>query len=397
MPGPAAAAATAAATALADAVRRRGPPPPARQAAARYALRPAAGSEAPWASLIDSVLRQRYGAAALASPAAQAVRLAWTHALAAGSYRTYASKVRGFIDFCLAAGRSPLPASAETVELYFGHLLAEGRVQARYFPQYLSAIRAIHRDLLLPMPESPISGALVSGGQHLQRAELQREESFPLPAHAAVAMVALAARDCETAPLPVLRACLAVAVAFAAMWRGSSVQGLRPQDVVIGDQEVCVTEVVRKGHTHADPRLRCLRLDCRHLPVLPAVLRVWVRRRGAAIGGAAPPQHFWQLPGESLSRGDHFAAWFAEAVAAVRATAPPGRRLHPHCVRRGAASAARALGVSMERICHLGGWALGSRAVWRYIDVSVVACRFAFAFFGYLLPPGLQTAWLPQG
>ena len=122
-------------------------------------------------------------------------------------------------------------------------------MQARYFPQYLSAIRAVHRDLLLPLPESPISGALVSGGQHLQRAELQRDESFPLPAHAAVAVVALATRDGETAPLPVLRACLAVAVAFAAIWRGSSVQGLRPQDVVVGDQEVRVTEVVRKGHT----------------------------------------------------------------------------------------------------------------------------------------------------
>jgi hypothetical protein len=127
--------------------------------------------------------------------------------------------------------------------------------------------------------------------------------------------------------------------------------------------------------------------------LLPVLLARWQQRRDAAFSQRPPPlSHFWQLPGEDLSRGDKFAAWFAATVQAAGVSARPGRRLHPHCVRRGGASAARALGAPLERVCQWGGWALGGNAVYAYIDVSVVPCPSAAAFFGHLLPPGLAAA-----
>jgi len=81
----------------------------------RYVFDPARGQEpAPWAPLIDAVLEQRYGD--LNTPAAQAVREAWTRSLAASTYRTYASKLRRFVGFCTSHGRVAIPASATTVE-----------------------------------------------------------------------------------------------------------------------------------------------------------------------------------------------------------------------------------------------------------------------------------------
>jgi len=74
--------------------------------------------------------------------------------------------------------------------------------------------------------------------------------------------------------------------------------------------------------------------------------------------------------------------------------APEGRRLHPHCTRRGAASAAYVLGVALGSICHLGGWAPGSQSVWRYIDPLVQASAAGFSFFGYLLPHHFRGLWV---
>ena len=142
----------------------QGPPAPAR-----YAVAPAAGGRAaPWAPLIDGIIATRYPDAQ--SPAAQALRLAWTHSLAASTYRTYGSKLRKFLDFCAASGCCAIPTTATTLELYIGFLLSEGRVRAEFFPQYISAIRAVHRDLLLPHPDSPVLTLLLRGAKHLQRA-----------------------------------------------------------------------------------------------------------------------------------------------------------------------------------------------------------------------------------
>jgi len=345
---------------------------------------------APWAPLIERVISERYGGRG--GPAAAALRLAWTHSLAASTYRTYGSKFKRFMDFCSAEGLCAIPAAATTLELYVGHLLSEGKVSAQYFPQYISAIRAVHRDLLLPRPDSPALALLISGARHLQRASALREESWPLPASAALQSLALATSSADPA---VVRACLALGLGFACMMRGSSVQGVRLSDVSRLGDTLQVVEVVRKGHTHADPTARSLSISCAHLPALPAALAHWQGlQQGLFHGSPANPTHLLQMPGEDLSRGDHFAAWFWVAVEAIGLVAPQGRRLHPHCTRKGAASAAYALGVALGTICHLGGWAPGSKSVWRYIDPLVQASAAGFSFFGYMLPPHFRGLWV---
>lgn len=346
---------------------------------------------APWAPLIDDLLRRRYGS--LAPPAAQAVREAWTRSLAASSYSTYASKLRKYLQFCASTGRTALPAAPETLELYVGHLMQEGRVQARYFDQYISAIRAVHRDLLLPYPTSPVLAHLIKGAMHLQRSLVLHEESWPLPAVAAASALRLAATLASPA---VVRACLAVGLGFACMMRGSSVQGLAPGDVSLAGSSLQVVERVRKGHSHSDPVARSLAIASSSLPDLLLAVAHWQKLQHLQFAASpTPPAYFFQLPGEGLAGGDHFAGWFWAAVEALGLQPPQGRRLHPHCVRRGAASAARALGVPMERICRLGGWAITSTAVWRYIDSLVPATAEGFQFFGHLLPPGLRQLWAP--
>ena len=189
---------------------------------------------------------------------------------------------------------------------------------------------------------------------------------------------------------------MAVALGFACMMRGSSVVGLRAGDVSSDTPVLHVVEAVRKGHTHGDPVLRRLSIDCTAFGPLRCGVQHWQilqEEAFAAVGGQTT--HFFQLPGETLTRGDPFASWFRLAVAQAAVGVPQGRHLHPHCVRKGAASAARALGLRLEQICRLGGWALGSRSVWRHIDPLVQPSRSAFMFFGHLLPPALRVSFAP--
>jgi len=73
------------------------------------------------------------------------------------------------------------------------------------------------------------------------------------------------------------------------------------------------------------------------------------------------------------------------ALNAVGAAPPPGYTWTSHSLRKGAASAARAIRVTLDVIRYFGGWAKNSDVVNDYIDPSVRPSPAASFFFGWLL------------
>jgi len=57
-----------------------------------------------------------------------------------------------------------------------------------------------------------------------------------------------------------------------------------------------------------------------------------------------------------------------------------------HSLRKGAASAASAIGVSLDRVCFIGGWKIKAATVHDYIDPTCPATVAGRRFFGWLLP-----------
>ena len=57
-----------------------------------------------------------------------------------------------------------------------------------------------------------------------------------------------------------------------------------------------------------------------------------------------------------------------------------------HSLRKGAASAAAAVGVNLDRICFVGGWKIKAATVHDYIDPTCPATAAGRRFFGWLLP-----------
>jgi hypothetical protein len=96
---------------------------------------------------------------------------------------------------------------------------------------------------------------------------------------------------------------------------------------------------------------------------------------------------YYSLPGESVSEfpADQIDAWLKVVLDHLGARSPDGEVWSARSLRIGAASAMDAAGgVSLRRICWMGGWAAQSAAVKDYIDPpSSDAGR---RYFGWLLP-----------
>ena len=84
--------------------------------------------------------------------------------------------------------------------------------------------------------------------------------------------------------------------------------------------------------------------------------------------------------------------WLQLALQCVNAVPPSGESWTSHSLRKGAASAAAAIGVVLDRICHFGGWSIHSGVVHDYIDPACPASDAAYAFFGWLLPPHMARS-----
>ena len=77
----------------------------------------------------------------------------------------------------------------------------------------------------------------------------------------------------------------------------------------------------------------------------------------------------------------------ATDFAAYKGAAPPqGEVWTGHSLRKGGASASDAAGVSLARICHVGGWSIKSSAVKDYIDPTCPDSAAGRRYFGWLLP-----------
>eukprot|EP00873_Tetraselmis_striata_P029248 jgi/Tetstr1/449512/TSEL_036600.t1 len=78
--------------------------------------------------------------------------------------------------------------------------------------------------------------------------------------------------------------------------------------------------------------------------------------------------------------------WLSTAVRLVVAALPAGTSWTSHSLRKGAASAANAIGVPLSHIRYQGGWATNSDVVPDYIDPNVLPSPGAGFFFGHIAP-----------
>ena len=103
---------------------------------------------------------------------------------------------------------------------------------------------------------------------------------------------------------------------------------------------------------------------------------LWDRERAA---GPSPPQKRQSYPASTLS------GWLTTAYTAALCLPPAGFAWTSHSLRKGAASAAYAIGARLTDIRYAGGWSTNSTVLEaKYIDFTMRPSPAAWIFFGYL-------------
>lgn len=337
------------------------------------------------------------------SPQRDAIIATLQQALAPTTAGSYGGHVARFVRFCAAQPDRPppLPATTDTVLRWLaGDVCVGNRVQAESLQPYLSAINRVHRDMGL---EEPAVGHLIqsykSGLAHTQTSRGRQAERvyLPPPLVEQVLSWALQVDLCRASVALQLefRAAVAVVFTYCFFARGATGSALRARHVRRGPQgEWLITLDHEKGKAKR-ARARLLTVPAGSVAGLDELLDKWLGLRGAC----RDDDSFYSLPFERARARARCVAftstqidqWLQLILQRFGVNAPAGEKWTGHSLRKGAASGAAAIGVTLDRICHMGGWSVHSSVVHDYIDVTCPASPAAYRFFGWLLPAAMRA------
>ena len=288
-------------------------------------------------------------------------------ALLQGGYRpstrtSYMSKFRGFLLYCDAHDREPLPATTSTIVGYILWEQQRAQLTPPSLDKYLSAVKAVHVVAGFPDPLSHYLVRLARLGfraSALERAGSLRPQRLPLPASWLLSVVDFGLAT----PNTYLRIQAAgLALAYMLFNRPGAAACIRAQDlrftnVALEAQPVDFKMSLRTGrerHTFSVPLNGAAKAD---RPML-LVRRVLASHYAAYLHPAA--MLFADPAAPPTERRFHLAAritgrWLTRLRELVLLRTPLGGLFQGHLVRRCAASEAYALGVPVAVIAELLG------------------------------------------
>lgn len=366
----------------------------------------------PWAPAIDARVAATYGT----SPDAARLAELTSTGLSPSTAKTYAGHVDKYLAYCAVASVDWWHEASPLLWLTSKTQPGSGVRSPHTLSAYRSAVHHLFQAHGLPPPRSASQDFnLLKRGfaQSLADEGVVSDVDLRGPLPAQVALLALDAGLAVPLAFPLqaldglraVRALLFTAFGFTIMCRADTDAHMQDDDVVVHDNDaISVRLRVEKGHRQ-DLRHRPVRLE----PACAGGRLAWLMRRYLdarnslpdgpwrvldAGSGASPTTCIWRLPGDGAWTSSSLACstLLNDALAYLRVAVPAGESWSSHSLRIGAATAAYVIGLPVERIRQLGGWAPESKAVWRYIRPGVAPCDAAIAFFGHLRVPTVPTA-----
>eukprot|EP00873_Tetraselmis_striata_P035403 jgi/Tetstr1/455667/TSEL_042478.t1 len=279
--------------------------------------------------------------------------------LRAQTLKSYAGRLAQFAEFCHDSENiSPLEATTATVVRYVAWIGERGHIAAKSLQPYLSAINTffeLHN--LVPIAKDSL---------HLTSARQSHLD---------------------------YRALLASVVNFLFFARGLTGVSCRVQDVHVDTYNITLQIYREKGRAgrRGPDDLRVLLLPVSEHPRVARLLRYFIDNVQSVplvtIGLAT--SNFWAVNVAEQSKpwtAATMSDWLSTAVNLVNAAPPAGTSWTSHSLRKGAASAANAIGAPLSHIRYQGGWATNSDVVLDYIDPNVLPSPGAWFFFGHIAP-----------
>lgn len=270
------------------------------------------------------------------------------HAEAArGAYATATERalrcdIAVFSAWALDAGRSPLPASAETV-VAFIDAMAETKATATV-RRYVSSIATFHRAAGAPSPTEALEVKLALRRMHRERGRAQRQAS-PLNRPLLDRLIAVG-----SASLRDLRNRALLAVAYDTLARQSELAALLVADLAPGG-DGSGTIIIRRSKTDAEGAgmVRYLAPDTMRR------VSTWMAAAGHADGTLFRATLKGGRVGGPLASGE-VARLFKGVARAAGLSGEETARISGHSTRVGAAQDMAGHGVELPAIMQSGGW-----------------------------------------
>eukprot|EP00873_Tetraselmis_striata_P037228 jgi/Tetstr1/457492/TSEL_044074.t1 len=319
--------------------------------------------------------------------------------LSAQTLKSYAGRLSQFAEFCHDSENiSPLEATTANVVRYVAWIGERGHIAAKSLQPYLSAINTffeLHN--LVPIAKDSLHLTSSRRGLMLRQRRLDAAPlRVPLPADVAYRFVSKA-ELIVSAPYPEshldYRALLASVVNFLFFARGLTGVSCRAQDVHVDTYNITLQIYREKGRAgrRGPDDLRVLLLPVSEHPRVARLLRYFIDNVQSVplvtVGLAA--SNFWAVNVAEQSKpwtAATMSDWLSTAVNLVNAAPPAGTSWTSHSLRKGAASAANAIGAPLSHIRYQGGWATNSDVVLDYIDPNVLPSPGAWFFIGHIAP-----------
>lgn len=276
----------------------------------------------------------------------------------------YARQWDRFVDWCVTEGRSPLPATPETLADFVEHLCADG-LGPSSIEQAIAVVRTLHRLAgRKGEPDTELARRVLRTHRRERAAAGQRTRKAT-PAVLAALRSMLDA--CEPDTAAGLRDRLVLVLGFALMGRRSELAALDLADVVETDDGLLVR--IAKSKTDQDAQgAEVAIVRGQHKDTDPVrLLRAWravLAERGITAGRLLRSVDRHGRIGEGLS-GDGINR--IVRAAAIRAKLPNAETYTAHSLRAGGATAAYKGGAPVADIAAHGRWAPNSPVVLGYI------------------------------
>eukprot|EP00873_Tetraselmis_striata_P002203 jgi/Tetstr1/422467/TSEL_013305.t1 len=319
--------------------------------------------------------------------------------LTAQTLKSYAGRLSRFAEFCHDSENiSPLEATTATVVRYVAWIGERGHIGDKSLQPYLSAINTFF-ELHNLDPIAKDSLHLTSARRGLMLLQRRLEAAplrVPLPADVAYRFVTKA-EPIVSVPTPEyqhdFRALVASDVNFMFFARGLTGVSCRVRDVHVDDYNITMHVYREKGRAGRRGRddLRVLLLPVAEHPRVARLMHHFIDTIQSVplVTVALAETNFWAVTPSEQSKpwtAATMSDWLSISVRLVGVAPPAGTSWTSHILRKGAASAANAIGVPLSHIRYQGGWATNSDVVLDYIDPSVLPSRGAWFFFGHIAP-----------
>jgi site-specific recombinase XerD len=313
----------------------------------------------------------------------EAARAAIEAGVPESTRRAYERDWKSFTAWCSSAGRTPIPATAQTLTEYVTHLTTApsprtGRpLSPSSIERALAAIRTMHNAADVAPPTTKAARKVLSGLR--ERLALAHDPAARTrkadPAVPDTLREMLATLDRAT--LAGKRDAVLLLLGYATAARVSELAALDIADVRETADGLLVTIYRRKIKRHTETAVpyganpatcpvraaRALLADMAEAGRTSGPLLVRVDRHGRI---APPLTRAGKVIGDPAGRMT--AEAIADVVTRIAEAADLDGRWTGHSLRRGFVTAARRDGHALERIGRHGGWADGSRALLGYIE-----------------------------